>query len=197
MIFCFTEKDMSVVDESLHIAEDIISDFFSVTSNHWLMNQYEVRTMVDITDHAVFQETGWFAHLLRYSRPVSEKNSAVDNLDFYRICLNDSKILGFTENGRPDRLLPFLIYVLTHELVHIIRFSRFYCCPDVYDRREEEITVHAITRDILSKRRIDGMRSTLDFFRAVALDLDREKNFIKDNMIFSNTINRSDKDAYL
>ena len=171
----FTEKDMAVLDESLHVAEDIISDSFSVTKNHWLLNQYEICTMLDMVDHAVFRETEWFAHLLRYSRPRNEKNSAVDNLDFYRICLNDSRILKFTCNGRAERLFPFLTYVLTHELVHIIRFSRYYCCHDVYDRFEEEAVVHGITRDLLSGRQIEGMGATLDFFMKTAAHMDRRK----------------------
>lgn len=168
MIFYFSEKDMAVIDESLRISEDIISDFFSVTSNHWLLNQYEVCTMSDMKDMDLFHEKKWFAHLLRYCKPHNEKNSAVDNLDFYKICLNDTKILEFTENGRPEKLLPLLTYVLTHELVHIIRFSKYYCCLDAYDKDEEEGLVHAITQDILSEKQIEGMQSTLDYFRKCA-----------------------------
>jgi hypothetical protein len=48
--------------------------------------------------------------------------------------------------------LPFLSYILTHELVHIVRFSQFSVSfeASAAERAREEIRVDALTRQILA-----------------------------------------------
>ena len=50
------------------------------------------------------------------------------------------------------KLFPFLCYILTHELVHIVRFSQFEALfeTSVQERREEEDRVHRLTWKILA-----------------------------------------------
>ena len=56
-----------------------------------------------------------------------------------------------------------MLYVLTHEIVHVIRFVKF-LAPfhmDEKDRATEENRVHSITQSILSRVPLPGMDHVL------------------------------------
>jgi hypothetical protein len=56
--------------------------------------------------------------------------------------------------------------VVTHELVHIVRFSRFlqnFNASDV-EKLDEERRVHVITHDILNPVKARGLDTVLDFY---------------------------------
>jgi len=81
--------------------------------------------------------------------PGRELKSA--QYDLYRICLQDHNILSTLDQESKLSLLPLLIYVITHELVHIIRFSQFHQLFDATteEKEQEEKRVHSLTRQIL------------------------------------------------
>jgi len=72
--------------------------------------------------------------------------------DFYRVCLQDHNILKTLE-GSPDlALFPLLLYIVTHELVHVIRFSQFLALFEAAEAEKalEETRVHQLTQKILA-----------------------------------------------
>ena len=64
------------------------------------------------------------------------------------------------------QLYPFGVYIVTHELIHIVRFSKFLqnfeATPEA--RMAEEKRVHNKTRKILKAVRIEGMPDVLKFY---------------------------------
>ncbi len=89
------------------------------------------------------------------------------NYDFYRIQLNDPGILGAAEreNIAAD-LYPFLVYIITHELVHLVRLSSI-----VDDRRHveaapecEEARVQQVARQVLARSGHRGFDAVFDRF---------------------------------
>jgi len=158
----FHPDHVKVLDEAISISEDVISDYFSISSDHWVRNPYEVRTLRDVSSWEYPGDA--FAHLVRYGKNITQKQSGQDIREFYRICLHDHNILDQTSGGKRERLFPFLIYVITHEFVHIMRFSRYFCHPDFDDRNEEEQKVHLATQDILTPVKVRGMDAVLDRF---------------------------------
>lgn len=68
----------------------------------------------------------------------------------YRICLNDEDIMKFLRQNSEIDMLTFLVFVMTHELVHIHRFSRG---EADFERvsHDEEIVVDNLTRLFLAK----------------------------------------------
>jgi hypothetical protein len=53
-----------------------------------------------------------------------ERRYLFTTFDFYRIQLNDPAILTTARQERLDRdLYPFLVYILMHEMVHLVRPS--------------------------------------------------------------------------
>jgi hypothetical protein len=158
----FHADHVEVLDEAISISEDVISDYFSVSADHWVRNPYEVRTLREVNSWEYPGEA--FAHLCRYGKNITQKQSGRDSRKFYRICLHDHNILGQTSGGKRERLFPFLIYVITHEFVHIMRFSRYFCHPEFDDHNEEEQKVHLATQDILTPVKVMGMDAVLDRF---------------------------------
>ena len=160
----FLPEHIAVLDNSVIIAEEIISDFYAFSSSHWMRHPYEIKTLKESRE-VDFPERA-YAHLLRYDSNVSEKMSGQDSHELYRICLHDHNILDVTGGGQGSRLLPFMVYVLTHELVHIARFSSHHCSLLSEEKEQEEHIVHAITRDMLGNVAIEGIDAVLNKFAA-------------------------------
>jgi hypothetical protein len=90
-----------------------------------------------------------FAHLVVYerSRPAGEEH-------LYRICLQDDTILRRVVGEGDDWLGALLVYILTHELVHVVRFQRAEQSYQVEasTREHEEDEVHRITLELLRQK---------------------------------------------
>jgi hypothetical protein len=69
--------------------------------------------------------------------------------------------------GTPGiELFPFSLYIITHELIHIVRFSKFLQSFDASseERMAEEKRVHHRTHDILHLAQIEGLLKVLEFY---------------------------------
>ena len=65
--------------------------------------------------------------------------------DFYFICLNKNKIF----NPKKPFLKELLLYILTHELVHLVRFIRYESNFYSKEKWKEEKIVHNLTKKVL------------------------------------------------
>jgi hypothetical protein len=86
--------------------------------------------------------------------------------DFYRIELNDGSILEAAEReSLTDSLYPLFVYILTHEMVHMVRLSSILekgpDTPNSSDESEES-RVRGISRRILTGS--SGFQPVLDRF---------------------------------
>ncbi len=93
--------------------------------------------------------------------------------DLYRINLQDHNILELLRSRRRELgFSPLLLYVLTHELVHVVRFLKFLTPFHVADQKrlEEEARVHDITQALLKKLPWPGMTEVLSHFEPLAKD---------------------------
>ncbi len=150
------------MDEAVAVSEEVTSDHFSLSAGHWVRNPYEVRTLKDV--RAIDIPEGVLAHLMRFGKPFVKKKFGRDTPYFYRICLHDQRILEHTNGGKRHRLYPLLIYIVTHELVHIARFSLFDCFFKSNRKGEEEMIVHRQTGLILSGLKIPGLPAVIERF---------------------------------
>lgn len=157
----FRPTHLKLLGEAAFIAEETVSEFFSLSPRDWLRFQYEVRTLKDLPLWP--REEKAFARLLRSIRPRESLDHAAERDVFYIIHLHDDRIIKRTA-GFPGLLFPFLIYVLTHELVHIVRFAKHlvYFWSPYPDR--EEVIVHGLTRKILKPLKIKNMDKVLSRF---------------------------------
>lgn len=65
------------------------------------------------------------------------------------------------------KLYPFCLYIITHELIHIVRFSKFLQNFDASptEKLDEEKRVHKNTHKILNQVQVAGLLPVLEFYR--------------------------------
>jgi hypothetical protein len=155
---------MRVVDEAVALAEEITSNHFKYSVSQWRRSRYDIRTAGDLqgtelTDSAL-------AQIVRYVGQPQSSALGSARFDFYKVCLQDHVILQALERNPALTFFPLMAYVVTHELVHIVRFSRFLQSFDAYPahRLEEEGRVHALTGEILRGARVTGIEAIASAF---------------------------------
>ena len=162
----FSKEELLKVDEAAKIAEELVNNYFKMSSGQWLKNRYDITTAKDLDLHE--QVKGPFAQVIKYE---ARKNTALLGSSLYilyKVCLQDHAILCVIENHKLQ-LVPFLLYILTHELVHIVRFSKY---EQRYENQNEadvsineERRVHALTYQILKPFSFEGLGEVFDFYK--------------------------------
>jgi hypothetical protein len=162
----FREGELRIVNEAVTIAEEVSSNAYKMSPAQWKGRRYDIKTLADLSPDEVVH--GPFAQIIRYVGRKTETSLSSSEYDFYKICLQDHTILS-TLNGFPElRLLPFTLYIVTHELIHVIRFTKFLQAFDASAREKiiEEARVHEKTQAILRPAQIPGMDAVFEFYRA-------------------------------
>jgi hypothetical protein len=146
----FNPIQMDMANKAFQDAEKITARYFRLSPEKMKRHRYDVKTLAYLEEHEVRDEA--FAHLCKYHYTKEESGSDLGAFQFYRICLQDNRILEAVERGHSFvKLIPLMLYIATHELVHIVRFDSgdaVFDAPDEEKQREEE-WVHAITGEIL------------------------------------------------
>jgi len=160
----FSKAHLHVVNESVAMAEELVSEYYKMSASEWLRPKFDVKTRVELSSDEIVP--GPFAQIVRYEGRLKDASLGSSSYDYYKICLQDHEILGAIANNQQLELLPFALYILTHELIHIVRFSKFLqnfnAKPE--ERMTEESRVHELTHKILHPVRIDGLPEVLHFY---------------------------------
>jgi hypothetical protein len=146
-------------------AESLAGQYFRMSREEIKKYRYDVKTLAYLEEHEV--KNGAFAHLCRYHYKKDKNASPPDDFYFYRICLQDNRILDAVERGQSFiKLNPLLLYIAAHELVHIIRFEAREIDFDASreDKEREEDKVHTITKDVLQSCISPDIKLILDCF---------------------------------
>lgn len=160
----FSGHEILVLAEAIRIAEELISDHFKISTSQWKRYCYDIQSLKDlraeeITDHA-------FAQIRRYTFPPQDKTLASRHGDYFKICLQDHVIRKALSRDPQLDLLPLATYIVTHELIHVLRFARFlqrFEAPEK-ERDLEEGRVHAQTLALLKDSKIPGIQPVLRAF---------------------------------
>jgi hypothetical protein len=149
----FGRAELRAVEQAREIAAELVGGFYVLVPREWERVHYEVRTLSDLAPEEICDEA--FAQVLCYDCLRSVGSEVIEKHDLFRICLQDHRILRVAQcGGTPGKLdlEALLLYVLTHELVHIVRFSqhlqRLDLPPDL--RPIEELSVEQTTKHILT-----------------------------------------------
>lgn len=115
----FSSPQRSLVFKALNEAEERTTEYYCIPPFRWEQFNYDLLTREDheweplpdpiLARVRLLQRTG-------IQRPF----------DFYRIELNDHSILTAAEREKllqASELYPFFVYILTHEMVHLVRLS--------------------------------------------------------------------------
>ena len=146
----FCPQHREPLAEALVVAEEMTSDFFKLTSRHWLAARYDISTLAHLREEEISPHA--LALVAKYDGCPEGRVLRSSSFDFYRVCLQDHNILKALATRKDLKLFPFLCYILTHELVHIVRFSRFEARFDTSaeEKLREEARVHQLTWKILA-----------------------------------------------
>ncbi|MCL6622141.1 MAG: hypothetical protein K6T55_08580 [Syntrophobacterales bacterium] len=162
----FSEADKRVLCQAAVIAEDMTSDYYKLSHSRWLKSRYDILTREHLRAEEVSPHA--LAMVSRYDGRPPDRWLPSAAFDYYRICLQDPNILAALRRRPALSPLALLCYVLTHELVHIVRFSRFEARFDagVAERAAEERLVHRLTRQILAPVRCLDLTPVIDFYES-------------------------------
>jgi hypothetical protein len=173
----FRPAHIEVVNNAVAASEELVSNAYKMSTSQWLRRKYDVRTLVDLgPDEIVY---GPFAQLIRYEGQRNDSSLGSASYDFYKICLQDHAILKTLEECPDIELMPFTMYVVVHELVHIVRFSMFLQSFQASrkERLAEERRVHDKTRQILENITASGVAPVCRFFYRWQVQFDEYRDF--------------------
>lgn len=162
----FDSEALEKVDLAVLRAEELVNNYFKLSPTLWLNNRYDIKTAAGLAPHE--RVDGVFAQVLKYEGQRGGVALGSSSFSLYHVCLQDPAILELVACNSGIRLSPFLLYILTHELVHVVRFSRF---EHRYENGaeadvtfEEEKKVHELTYKIISPTGVSGLAEVIDFF---------------------------------
>ena len=162
----FEYADIVTASEALEIAEDRTTDFYKFSAGQWKRHRYDVKTLSSLKQDEISLNAFALLNKCYRVRGGGEVSMGLEE-DFYFICLQDHQILTALQRDSDLKLLPLLVYVFTHELVHIVRFSNFFQRFEIHGkiRDEEEYVVHGTTYDILKDLSLPKLGYILDAYR--------------------------------
>ena len=160
----FKNEHLKTVNNAVAMAEEVVSNAYKMSENQWLRRRYDVSTLADLKNDEIVH--GPFAQVIRFSGRPKGSSLGSSTYDYYKICLQDHSILDALDQAPAMSLFPLVLYITTHELIHIVRFSKFLqnfdASPD--ETIAEEKRVHARTRKILDPINIAGLPEIFKFY---------------------------------
>jgi len=172
----FNTDQIKIVNDSVEIAEELVSNHYKMSASQWLHRRYDVKTLVDLSSDEVVH--GPYAQIIRYKGQRKDTSLGSSTYDFYKICLQDHSILAIIEQISEMKLFSFTLYIIIHELIHIVRFSKFLQSFDASpeEKLEEEARVHKKTHGILKTIRFSGLTDVLKFYNKWRMPFDGLQN---------------------
>jgi hypothetical protein len=160
----FNRKQLQIVNKAAEMAEELVSNYHKISASQWLRRRYDIKTLADLTSEEIV--CGPFAQVIRYKAQPKGSSLGSSTYDFYKICLQDNSILSVIRKSPAIKLYPFALYIITHELIHIVRFSDFLQNFNASDEEmlAEEARVHKNTHTVLKSVRLYGLSTVLKYY---------------------------------
>jgi len=163
----FSPDDQRSLAEACQRAEELTGDHYHLSSFGPRRYLYEVATADDLQPGERAEDA--FAQICRYDAISPEPGYRSRAGRYYRVCLQDEGILSAVRRPRCGfGLDALLLYVMTHELIHVVRFEQFRH-PFVTEpgrRAEEEAVVHRITQEVLAPAEDRSVQRLLSYYRS-------------------------------
>jgi hypothetical protein len=143
----FSAPQRSLVFLAMEEAEERTAGYYCIPPFRWEKLRYDLLTSRDCEWEPL--PRSMLARVRCLERVDSRRT-----FDFYRIELNDGTILEAAEREKlAKNLYPFFVYILTHEMVHMVRLSSIlkngpYTLE--FSDESEEYRVQDISRRILT-----------------------------------------------
>ena len=149
----FDKKQRLLVGEALATAETLAESYFRIDLDNYEQFPFDLKTLANLKGPEKTRRA--LAQVCKYEYSNLQGRRKIIPREFYRICLQDDKILNRAAVEVEEMLRPLLLYVVTHELIPVIRFSiepgKFHLRPE--EKQGEEKSVHRMTHEVLDKLR--------------------------------------------
>jgi len=161
----FSEEEIALLRQAIEISEEVISNHFKISTSEWKRYRYDIQSLKDLSEHEISDHA--FAQIHRYACSPNLRLRGSEHLDFLKICLQDHTIRYALQRDPHIQLLPLTTYIVTHELIHVVRFAKFLQLFHATEgeREAEERTVHALTYQLLSALKLEGLPEVLSAFK--------------------------------
>jgi len=161
----FRQDEIVILRQSIEIAEELISDFYKISTSDWKRYRYDLQSLKDLREEEITDMA--FAQIRRYLRCPHHRLRASEPADFFKICIQDHVIRKATQRDPGIHLLALALYIVTHELIHVVRFAKFLQRFDSTqsEQEAEEGRVHALTYRLLQDSVIKGIPEVLTAFK--------------------------------
>jgi hypothetical protein len=166
-VFSRVHREMLV--KAIDEAETHTAGYYCIPPRGWQRLSYDLITRMDREWEPIPESA--LARIQQLQRINARRR---EHADFFRIQLNDPSILNAArrENLEPD-LYPFFVYILTHEMVHMVRLGTILDGAELRQhggRESEEDRVDRISRQILLKARSGSFSPVFEKFRRPCLN---------------------------
>ncbi len=161
----FELEEIAVLRQSIEIAEELISNFYKLSTSEWKRYRYDIQSLKDLSEEEITDVA--FAQIHRYLRHPQHRMRGSEPSDFFKICLQDHVIRNALRRDAHIQLPALAVYIVTHELIHVVRFARFVqrFVATQNERDAEEGRVHALTYTLLQNCKIRGLPEVLMAFK--------------------------------
>jgi len=161
----FDASQISLANRAFDHAEKVAARHYRMNGDQLKGLRYDVKTLAHLAEHEINDQA--FAHLCRYHYRKEHSAENWSGFYFYRICLQDDRILDAVKRTSAFiKLPPVLLYIAAHEIVHVIRFDagdeNFEATHDEKDQEEQR--VRTITGEMLSSVTYPDLKIVMDCF---------------------------------
>jgi hypothetical protein len=165
----FDRRQRFWVGDALGTAEELAEKHFQVDLEDCERFPFDLQTLIHLKREE--KTTRALAQVCKYEYRKEEHLQSVRKKLFYRICLQDDKILKTVKKEKIAILKPLLLYVVAHELIHVIRFSldpgKFHLSPE--EKKIEEKNVHRLTYELLRPMEDPKIEVLLERYRPLGI----------------------------
>ena len=167
----FTAHDYGQLKKATKEAEEHLSVFYCIPGREWDKYKFNIRTEAE-TEGGTEASPGALAQLFKTSFPPARSS---EKKEMFSICLFERNILRAASGaGGRAMLPPLFLYIMTHEIIHIIRF---FSEPDHFwlseeENREEEKKVHDLTKRVLLPHPDSRIKSVIEWLESSRVPID-------------------------
>ena len=119
----FELHEIAVLRQSIDLSEELLSEHYKISTSQWKRYRYDIQSLRDLHKDEITDAA--FAQIHRYLRHPHERLRGSEPGDFFKICLQDHVIRRAVQRDAVIQLFPLSLYIVTHELIHVIRFAQF------------------------------------------------------------------------
>jgi hypothetical protein len=148
----FSDDQLTCLQATLRRAEECLEAFYCFSPREWFHYSFEILTARDLPADFPDRPEKVLGEIQKKSGPNLALPALPEPAAMYSIILFDGNILHHLRERPQVRFDHLLLYILTHELVHLARFFHLidYDLPDC-ERIREEQKVHRLTGRILCR----------------------------------------------